>query len=576
MYDFAFGDAMSQLLLKTTTKGYYMTQSVNQALYSQLLSNAAWVATTVTLTSGQTDPNAGTEAFTLTATGNNATLLQSIVLQAGTLNRAFSIYLKRKTGTGDISITVDGTTYVVKTTTGSWARFDTSLASSGTITPGIKIATSGDEVYAAWAQLQDGALSTYSGNTASRYTVTQITDADYPTNTTRGCGFLDGRFFVMTPAGDIYQSDVEDASAWATLSFIGSQIEPDVGVFLAKYNEYIVAFKAYSTEFFWDAENAADSILAPVQNGTFKVGCASDGSVQQMAGTIVWMGQSRDGFGRGIFKLNGTQPEKISSASVDKILNEDNLTEVHSWSANVGGHLLYGLTLINTTTTLVYDFTSQKWSFFTYLASSGVTKTVTAVTALGVLTSAAHGYSDGDILLVAATNGDFNGWHVATAVTTNTVQLQATGTAFAGSGTSVKHTETYFPVVASTAAGGIQYMQHATNGALYSFSADVHVDPIGAIAARVRTPKLDNGVMELKFMGRLDVVGDKISSTALIRSTDDDFATYAAFRPVDLSVEVSQIRRLGSYVRRSFEILHVKDARLRLEALDVDGIEEGA
>ena len=42
-------------------------------------------------------------------TGGQWTMLQSVAL-TGTLNRTFSIYLKRKTGTGNISITVDGST----------------------------------------------------------------------------------------------------------------------------------------------------------------------------------------------------------------------------------------------------------------------------------------------------------------------------------------------------------------------------------------------------------------------------------------------------------------------------------
>src|SRR3990167_8136681 len=172
MYDHATGQDMSQLFLKTKTSAYYMTQNANQLLYSQLFSNAAWTKTSITLTATQTDPSAGTEAFTLTAGAANATMLQSIALSDGILNRAFSIYLKRKTGTGDISITVDGSTYVVKTTTGSWARFDTSLAASGTVTAGIKIATSGDEVYIEWAQLEDGDYTAYATNTASRLSVT--------------------------------------------------------------------------------------------------------------------------------------------------------------------------------------------------------------------------------------------------------------------------------------------------------------------------------------------------------------------------------------------------------------------
>ncbi|WP_196314026.1 hypothetical protein, partial [Streptococcus pseudopneumoniae] len=79
-------------------------------------------------------------------------------------------------------------------------------------------------------------------------------------------------------------------------------------------------------------------------------------------------------------------PEKISTPQIDKILNADSLATVYSWSCNVGSHMLYGITLVNTGVTLVYDFTPQLWSCFTYLASAGVNKTFTAITADGVAT----------------------------------------------------------------------------------------------------------------------------------------------------------------------------------------------
>lgn len=561
---------MSQLFLKTKTTGYYMVQNANQLLYSQLFSNAVWTLALGTLTAGQTDPSAGTEAFTFSATSANATLKQAITL-TGTANRTLSIYIKRKTGTGDVSLTVDGTTYDVTVVTGAWVRYDTFLNTTGAVNPGVKLTTSGDEIYIAWAQLEDGIATTYATNTANRYTVTQITDVDYPLNTTRGAAFLDGRFFCMTPSGDIYQSALENAASWAALEFIGSQIEPDAGVYLAKFQNYIVAFKNWSTEFFYDAANPTGSILSPVQNAAFKVGCASDSSVKEMAGTICWMGQTRDGFGRGIFRLNGTTPEKISTSQIDKILNSDSLATVYSWSCNVGSHMLYGITLVTTGITLVYDFTSSLWSFFTYLVSSGVNKTVSAITADGVATATAHGYSDGDIVLLASTNSSFNGWQVATDITTNTFQVQATGTVFSGSGTATKHTESYFPIIASTAANGKQYMQHATSGALYEFSQSVYTDTIGAIAARIRTPKLDNGSTSYKTMSSAELVGDKVSSVALIRYSDDDYANYSDMRSIDLSVNRSRIRRLGNYRRRAFEILHVKNALLRLESLEIEG-----
>jgi len=114
-------------------------------------------------------------------------------------------------------------------------------------------------------------------------------------------------------------------------------------------------------------------------------------------------------------------------------------------------------------------------------------------------------------------------------------------------------------------------MQHATSGALYEFSQSVYTDPIGAIAARVRTPKMDDGATKYKTMASAELIGDKVSSYAVIRYSDDDYATYSNFRPVDLNATRSKIRRLGNFRRRAFEVLHVENALLRLEAIEVEG-----
>lgn len=559
-----------QLLVKSTTAAWYMTQSTNKVVYSSKFDESEWVRSNCTVTAGQTDPSAGTNAFTLTATAANATIRQVVGLDASVFNRVFSIYLKRKTGTGTISLTIDGTTYTAKTITASWARYDvtTTLASSATI--GVKIATSGDEVYIAFAQLEDGTTpTTYVANGENRYTITQIVDADYPINTVRGCAFMDGFFFVMTPKGEIQQSALENAASWAALDFIQSQNDPGKGVFLSKVQNYIVAFKEWAIEFFYNAGNPTGSVLSPVQNATVQVGCASDGSVQDMAGTIVFMGQTKNGFGRSIFSLNGTSPQKISSPQLDKILDSSNLETVYSWSAQVGSHMLYGVTLVDKEKTLVYDFSTQQWSFFTYLTTSGVVKTVTAITAVGVVTSAGHGLVDSQIVKISGCGNDFNGWHVVTAVTTNTFTIQATGTAFNGSGSCQLYVESYFPIVASVRANGRQYMQDATSGALYEFSQAVYIDNVGAIAARVRTPKLTGETNQLKTISEAELIGDKIDSDAVLRYSDDDYRTYSAARPIDLLANRSRIRRLGNYNRRAFEVIHVKNALFRMEALEV-------
>jgi hypothetical protein len=114
-------------------------------------------------------------------------------------------------------------------------------------------------------------------------------------------------------------------------------------------------------------------------------------------------------------------------------------------------------------------------------------------------------------------------------------------------------------------------MQDATSGALYEFDQDIYADEIGATSARIRTPKIDNGTAGFNTIGQAELVGDKIASYALLRWTDDDYVTYSKFRTIDLDLERSRTRRLGNFSRRSFEILHVKDANFRMEALEVEG-----
>ena len=74
-------------------------------------------------------------------------------------------------------------------------------------------------------------------------TVTEITSGNYPATTVRGCANMDGRFFVMTPKCEIYQSALDDGFTWAANEFIGSQLTPERGVFFSRIQNYLVAMK---------------------------------------------------------------------------------------------------------------------------------------------------------------------------------------------------------------------------------------------------------------------------------------------------------------------------------------------
>jgi hypothetical protein len=126
----------------------------NLVTYSEAFDNAAWTKADLTAVDGATDPNGGALADTLTASGANGTATQSVTAAAAA--HVFSVWLRRKTGTGNVDITChSGGTWVTQTITSSWARYSvTQTLTAGSRTPGVRIVTSGDEVEAFGADLR--------------------------------------------------------------------------------------------------------------------------------------------------------------------------------------------------------------------------------------------------------------------------------------------------------------------------------------------------------------------------------------------------------------------------------------
>lgn len=123
-------------------KGYFSEgQRTNLALYSNDFSNAAWTKSNLTQSSG-----------TITATAANGTLLQTVTSTSQV--HTFSIQIKRKTGTGDISLTLDnGATWTTKTISATWTRYEVTQTLANPVF-GILIATGGDEIDIRHSQLE--------------------------------------------------------------------------------------------------------------------------------------------------------------------------------------------------------------------------------------------------------------------------------------------------------------------------------------------------------------------------------------------------------------------------------------
>ena len=126
----------------------------NLALYSEDYTNAAWIKSNVTVTTNtDTAPNGLVVADTFTATAANGTVLQTVTIASASYE--YSVWLKRKTGTGAVAITVNGgTTWETKTLTTSYQRFYVTPVTTANPQFGIRITTSGDAVYAFGSQTE--------------------------------------------------------------------------------------------------------------------------------------------------------------------------------------------------------------------------------------------------------------------------------------------------------------------------------------------------------------------------------------------------------------------------------------
>lgn len=196
--------------------------ATNNLLYSDDLTNAAWTKTNCTAAKNAIGPDGVTNsASTLTATGANGTALQPRTLASAA--RSFSVYLKRKTGGGTVSITRDGgSTYTDITASLSsleWKRFE--IKNSSVLDPscGIKLTTSGDEVLVFGMQDEAGRYcSSYIPTTSA----TATRNADNCQNSSGNV--VTFASWYNTAAGTLYCNDISspDSDGDTLLAFSAS------------------------------------------------------------------------------------------------------------------------------------------------------------------------------------------------------------------------------------------------------------------------------------------------------------------------------------------------------------------
>jgi hypothetical protein len=419
--------------------------------------------------------------------------------------------------------------------------------------------------------------------------LTHVTDVNYPAVTVRGLVYLDGTFYVMDQYGQIWGSAVNDFTTWSALNVINAQAEPDAGVCLTKYNQYVVAFGAYTTQFFFDNANSTGSPLSPVSNGDMTIGCANGDTVQQIGKNLFFVSQDKaqgqaTTRGFSVAMMDGMSINPISSADVERILNADGL--IGAWGATLSlfGHDFYLITMPATLQTLAYDVGQKFWSFLNKMTAA-TPVSVTALTCatqvdgtgLVTATAAGHGNVDGDPVLIGGAsptgyNGTFNITYLSSSQFTYPVPAPLT----TSSGTIVAtgNTASYLPVRAAFQNGVIQVFQDDATGKLYQFSDTLFTDNGAYIDAKARNVLFDNGTNQFKFMPWMDIISDRASANILERHSDDDYQTYSKYRISSLSGARTRFTKNGKFLLRANELRHTDNVAFRLRRVNL-GLEQG-
>jgi hypothetical protein len=192
----------------------------------EFASSSVWVTSSMNVTSNtETAPNGELTADTLIATATTASIRQSGTTAATQVARTFSVYLKRKTGTGDVYLNMRNTASTTTTaslSTGSWTRAfvnDTALTGTYTVTSGnhtITTATphgfsTGDAI------LFDATTGGAPDASIASITVTGATTFTF----TNGAATSSGNCTIYSNTGRIILStNGDEVYAW------GAQLEP--------------------------------------------------------------------------------------------------------------------------------------------------------------------------------------------------------------------------------------------------------------------------------------------------------------------------------------------------------------
>ena len=331
--------------------------------------------------------------------------------------------------------------------------------------------------------------------------------------------FLDGYLFVAALNSNIiWNCTLNDPTTWPNDQFISAEMYGATIQTIVKSNNYLACVTNVSVEWFYDNANATGSPLQRNAPAVSQFGTPAGTSVNQTEQEVILVGDTGNG-GHTVWLIQGFQPTEVGTAPVREILDAEGafINAIKAFTIQVAGHKFYVLNLVSQSRTLVYDFDEKMWHEWT----SGPGQTVF---------QCSHATNSASVL----------GYVV----------------------------------------NGSPILQDDATGVIFALSPQNYTDNFVTILCQVQTLKIDFDTIKRKRFNRLTLIGDSPNGEAncliSVQFSDDDYNTWSPQpgRSLLLNADYSTITNLGLARRRAFRFTFQQSFPLRLEAMELDVIQE--
>jgi len=208
------------------------------------------------------------------------------------------------------------------------------------------------------------------GSTTSTLTKTPVAliiDANFPTRITGSFAELDGRVFILTQSGDIYQSNTNDVATYKADGYLASNFVTDKGIGLSRIKNNIVAFGTDSAEVFFNNGNSSGSVLSRIAEASFGIGATRSSSSPFFNSfiafdqyRIAWIAPFGNDSG-GVYLMDSNGMKKIGSDVINKFLSANIPRVSVSLISMMGQSFVQISTAIAGADNLLYSIENELW-----------------------------------------------------------------------------------------------------------------------------------------------------------------------------------------------------------------------